>query len=109
MKVVFLPEVVDFFEELAWILYEKGYFGDYEWSSKYVEDLNIDIKNNLPIKRHRPAPPYYEKYGKDLYYAVFKKNRRTSYYTFFSKYDDYGQTVFLVCYIGNNHTEAQRL
>ena len=107
MKVVFLPEVVDFFEEFAWILYEKGYFWDYEWSRQYVEELNNDIKNNLPTKLHRPAPQFYEKYGKNLYYAVFKKNRRTSYYAFFSKYVDNEQTIFLVCYIGNNHTDAQ--
>jgi len=109
MKVVFIPEMVDFFEKLAWILYEKGYFGGYEWARKYVDELNFDIKTNLPEKQHRPAPAYYNKYGHDLYYAVFKKNRRTSYYAFFSKYDDNGQIVYLVCYIGNNHTDAHHL
>ena len=32
MSVEFLPEVVDFFEELAWTLHEKGYFEDYEYT-----------------------------------------------------------------------------
>ena len=109
MNVLATPDVQAYMQRLVFILNEKGYFSYEDDARRYVKDLYQDIKNNLPSKQHRPAPPYYEKYGKDLYYAVFKKNRRTSYYTFFSKYDDNGQTVFLVCYIGNNHTEAQRL
>ena len=109
MIVLFSPVVQEYFYELENILYEKEYYSyDYE-AIEYVDNLIFDIKNNLPSKQHKPAPPFYNKYGKDLYYAVFKKNRRTSYYAFFSKYSDHGQIVYLVCYIGNNHTDAQHL
>jgi len=109
MIVLFSPEVREYFYELENILYEKGYYSYEHKAIEYVDDLVFDIKINLPSKRHKPAPPYYDRYGKDLYYAVFKKNRRTSYYAFFSKYNDSGQTIYLVCYIGNNHTDAQHL
>ena len=36
MTVEFLPEVVVFFEDLAWDLFEEGYFGSYEFSRKYL-------------------------------------------------------------------------
>ena len=109
MKVLVTSEVQAYMKRLVCILYENGYFSYEDDARKYVTDLYDDIKNNLPSKQHKPAPPFYNKYGKDLYYAVFKKNRRTSYYAFFSKYSDHGQIVYLVCYIGNNHTDAQHL
>jgi hypothetical protein len=94
---------------LVLILYEKEYFSYEDDARKYVKDLYHDIETNLPKLRHRPAPKYYEKYGKDLYYATFRKNRRTHWYAFFSKYVENGETVYLVCYLGNNHTEAHHL
>jgi len=30
-----------------------------------------DIKINLPEKLHKPAPKYFDKYGKNMEYAVF--------------------------------------
>lgn len=74
MKVLFLPEVVDQFLELAEILYDKGYLGFKDAALAYSEELFLDIQTNLPIKvksgqrdslsgpppnqqpRHRPAP-----------------------------------------------------
>jgi len=109
MKVLVTSEVQAYMNRLVKILYEMGYFPFEHTAQKYVKELYDDIKINLPSKRHKPAPPYYNRYGKGLYYAVFKKNRRTSYYAFFSKYNDSGQTIYLVCYIGNNHTDAQHL
>ena len=77
--------------------------------SNYVNDLIFDIKTKLPTRQHKPAPPYYEKYGKELYYAIFKKNKRTSWYAFFSKYEENEKIVYLIRYIGNNHTDAHHL
>ena len=109
MRVLFVPEIQDYFYELENILYGKGYFSFEDAAIKYVDDLIYDIKTNLPSKHHKPAPKHYEKYGKELYYTVFKKNKRTSWYAFFSRYAENGETVYLVRYIGNNHTEAQHL
>jgi hypothetical protein len=109
MNVLFLPEIDDYFDELEDILYDKGYYSLKAPAKQYVDDLIFDIRNNLPAKRHRPAPPYYDKYGKGLYFTSFTKNKRTTWYAFFTKYEESGKTIYLVRYVGNNHTEAHHL
>ena len=64
---------------------------------------------NLPVKLHRPAPDYFNKYGKNMEYAVFKKNKHTQWYVFFRVYQKDGEIIYQVRYIGNNHTIAQYL
>jgi len=109
MKVIFLPDVRKYFNNLIPILYEKGYFGFRETAKKYVDDLFDDIEINLPIHSHKPAPKYFDKYGKGLYYAVFPKSKRTQWYAFFRIYQKNGEIIYQVRYIANNHTVAQYL
>ena len=109
MSVEFLPEAVDYFEELAWILYEKGYFGSYEFSKRYVDELTDNIKTFLPVRQHKPAPKHFDQYGKSMKYAVFKKNKRTAWYVFFKTYAKNGEIIYLVRYIANNHVIVQYL
>jgi len=106
MSVLFLPEIREYFSELEIILYEKGYFSYEDNAHKYADTLFFDIKTKLPLLRHKPAPKHFDKYGKDMYYAVFKKNRRTTWYAFFTKYEENGETIYLVRHIENNHTVA---
>lgn len=75
MKVLFLPEVEDYLFDLIEILYHKEYFGFKESAINYVVDLEIDIKNLLPSKIKRPAPPYFDKFGKKMLYSVFEKTK----------------------------------
>jgi hypothetical protein len=58
IKVLFLPEVVDQFLELAEVLYNKGYLGFKEIAIDYSEQLFNDIKVNLPIKVKKNAPKF---------------------------------------------------
>ena len=58
MSVLYTPEMEEYLDEMESILYEKGYYGTEEQACKYVDDLTNDIENNLPYKRHRPAPNY---------------------------------------------------
>jgi hypothetical protein len=109
MNVLILPEVRQYFYELSYILYEKDYFSFLDKSEQYVEELIRDIQENLPTKRHKPAPNHFDKYGKTMKYASFKKNRHTTWYAFFKTYEDNGQTFYLVRYIANNHVIAQYL
>ncbi|MDR0438146.1 MAG: hypothetical protein LBH22_07600 [Bacteroidales bacterium] len=109
MKVIFLPKVQEYYDNLEQILYEKGYFSFPESSKEYVKDLILDIKMNLPTKFKRPAPEHFDKYGKGMYYATFRKNKQTAWYAFFTKYNDNGKAIYLVRYIANNHTVAQHL
>ena len=109
MKVLAIPSVLNYIDKLVPILYKKGYFGFEDTAQKYVDELADDIFDNLPTKRHKPAPSYYDKYGKGMFYATFVKNRHTTWYAFFKTYEENGQTFYLVRYIANNHIIAQYL
>jgi len=109
MNVIFTPKMREYSKRLIRILFEEGYFGLEENAHKYVDELYFDIETNLSSKRHKPAPAHYDKYGKGMKYASFKKNRRTTWYAFFKTYSENGEIFYLVRYIGNNHTEAHHL
>jgi hypothetical protein len=49
MKVLFLPEVRVYFEELSVILYQKEYFGFFESALRYTDELFSEIENSLPL------------------------------------------------------------
>jgi hypothetical protein len=109
MKVIILPKVLDYLNELVYILYEKHYFSFLNSSVNYVDELLEDIEKDLPAKRHKPAPKYFDKYGKGMKYAAFRKNKHTTWYAFFKTYEENGKTFYLVRYIANNHVIAQYL
>ena len=107
MNVIILPEVLDYLEDLVITLYEKEYFGFVETSTNYVQELLDDIEINLPKFSSKPAPKHFDKYGKNMEYTVFKKNRRTHWYVFFRVYRTDKSVIYQVRYIANNHTIAQ--
>ena len=109
MKVLILPEVRQYFKELSYTLYEKGYFCFLDSSEKYVDDLVDDIKTNLPLKPKKPAPKHFDRYGKGMYYATFRKNKQTQWYAFFKMYRVNDEIIYQVRYISNNHVIAQYL
>ena len=108
MKVLALPEVRLYLKEIAQTLYQEDYFGFEETAIKYVEDLFNDIKTTLPARHKMLAPPYFERYGNRMYYSIFRKNKTTQWYVFFTIYKDKeDEIVYLVRYISNNHVIAQ--
>lgn len=109
MRIIFLPEVLDYFNELTKLLYEKGYFGFEENALRYVDDLMTQIRKTLPGKQKKEAPQYFNRYGKNMLYITIRKNKNTHWYVFFTIYQDKKETVYLVRYISNNHMIAQYL
>ena len=109
MKVLFSPAVRMYFRELEDILYEMEYFGFEDSAIQYVRSLIFDIEKYLHTSAKRKAPIYFERYGKNMYYSVFWKNRRTQWYAFFTVYEDNGALIYYVRYISNNHVIAQYL
>ena len=69
----------------------------------------FDIKTNLPLKLKKPAPPYFDRYGKKMLYSTFQKNKATQWYVFFNVYQKDGEITFIIRYISNNHVTAQHL
>lgn len=109
IKVLFLPEVVDQFLELAEILFDSGYFSFKDSAIKYSEQLFRDIKNNLHRKVKNDAPPYFKRYGNELFYSLFPKNKHTTWYVFYSIHEVDDDTIYLVRYLGNNHVISNKL
>ena len=109
MKIVFLPETLDYFNELSTILFERHYFGFEDNAVKYVDDLLSDIKKNLPKKVKKDAPSYFDRYGKGMKYTTFRKSRDTQWYVFFNIYRQDGDTIYLIRYISNNHVDARHI
>lgn len=109
MKVLFLPEVRQYFQELEDVLFEKEYFGFEESAVQYVRELILDIEKTLPVRVSKNAPPYFNRYGKGMQYAMFRKSKFTQWYAFFTKYQENGETIYLVRYISNNHVIAKYL
>lgn len=109
MKVLFLPEVRLYLQELEDILFEKEYFGFEESAVQYVRELIFEIENTLPMRVSKKAPHYFLRYGKGMHYSMFRKSKTTQWYVFFTKYQDNGEIVYLVRYISNNHVIAQYL
>jgi len=109
MIVLAIPKVRIYLQNLAITLYEKEFFGFEDSARKYVISLFEDIKNTLPTRLHKPAPKYFDRYGKNMKYAAFPKNKRTTWYVFFKMYWKNGEKIYLVRYIANNHTIAQHL
>jgi hypothetical protein len=109
MKVLFLPEVRVYFEELSVILYQKEYFGFFESALQYADELFSEIENSLPYKPKKIAPKYFDRYGEGMFYAFFKRNKNTSWYVFFNIYNTKEETFYFVRYISNNHIIAKYL
>ena len=110
MKIIALPEVVQYLNELIDILYNENYFAFKDSAIKYVEELKSDIRKNLPTRTKKPAPKYFtDRFGKGLYYATFQKNKRTQWYAFFRMYEVDGEIYYQVRHIENNHTATHYL
>jgi len=109
MRILAIPEVSEYLDDLVDILFEKEYFSYVEDAVDYVDELRNDIKTKLHTKIYKLAPPYFDKYGKNMKYAGFKKNKRTTWYVFFTTYLENGEKIYLIRYIANNHTVAQHL
>lgn len=109
MNVLYSPEVEDYLFELTEMLYQKEYFGFKDAATGYVRRLVFKIQNTLPISVKKLAPPYFNRYGKNLFYASFRMNKNSVWYVFFKTYSLNGKTIYLVRYISNNHVIAQHL
>ena len=103
IEIKYHRDVLLFLDELMDILIEKGYFSFYEYSAQYVEDLVNYVKNNISIKPHKSAPAHFSKYGSNMFYITYNRNKRTTWYIFFQKTDYF----YFVRYITNNHVAGQ--
>ena len=105
MSVYFTNDADNYFNELIDLLYDKQYFSFKENATEYVSSLTDEIIETLSIKAKHIAPKYFYRFGKNMYYASFRKSTRTTWYVFFTLHG----SNFLVRYITNNHVSAQHI
>ena len=108
MRIIFLPEALEYFNELTTILYQNEYFGFEESALNYVDELIDEINNSLHLRIKNPAPVPFEKFGKGLFYCSFRKNKHTTWYVFFTQYQIKDERVYLVRHISNDHEISSR-
>lgn len=99
MKIIFDKVVEIYLNDLIDVLYDKEYFGQRASAYDYVGWIIDSIQQNISQMPYKAAPPYFSRYGKDMYYTVFKRSDTTQWYVFFNLEED----VFYIRYIGNNH------
>lgn len=101
-NVEYLPEVVDYINDLTEILIDKQYFSYPENAKQYTSDLISEIENYIDSKKKHPAPSYFNRYGKNMHYIIYRPNRKTTWYVFFQHKDN----DYLIRFITNNHVKA---
>ncbi|MCD7901651.1 MAG: hypothetical protein LUH22_17875 [Bacteroides sp.] len=107
MKIIYAKEVRVYLWELIEMLYFKEYFGFKDLARKYVIELVTDIAATIHIRQKHKAPPYFSRYGNDLYYITFPKNKHTTWYFFFTHHP--ADNIYYIRYITNNHVAGHLL
>jgi hypothetical protein len=97
-KVVFNPEVEEYFETLLLNLFEKNYFSYVENAHDYVEAIVKYAVNYIPILPSKKAPLDIQNLG--THYITYTPNNRTTWYILFFK----NNNRYLVTHITNNHS-----
>ena len=95
--------VINYFNALTKILFEKEYFGFEESALEYIANLKKFVTDYISILPKHKAPDYFSKYEKNMQYISYPLNKRTTWYFFFRQENE----VYVICYITNNHFEGQ--
>jgi len=98
-EIRFHKNALNFLEELSMILIEENYFSFVEAADKYIEDIVNFILTNINNFPHKKAPEFFSKYGKDLLYIFYNRNKNTTWYIFFEKTEIH----YIIRHISNNH------
>ncbi|MDL2309972.1 hypothetical protein LJC39_02505 [Parabacteroides sp. OttesenSCG-928-B22] len=107
MKVVYSKLAEKYLKDLIDILYEGNYFSFESAAVEYVDSLTIKMESTIHLLPKHKAPEYFSKYGKDLYYITCPKNKRTTWYFFFTYHPD--SDIYYIRHITNNHVSAHLL
>lgn len=107
MKVAYTKVVQVYLWELIETLYCKNYFGFKAFAREYVLELINDMEATIHIKQKHKATGSFSRYGKDLWYVSYTKNKRTTWYFFFSYHP--ADDVYFIRYITNNHVAGHLL
>ena len=101
---IYQNNVLDFFNDLTYKLFDLEYFGFVESSENYIDRIVDFVEENIQNFPKRKTPLKLKRFGNN--YIFFKINLRTTWYIFFEEQNN----IFLITYILNNHcAEAKYL
>ncbi len=92
-------DIITYLDDLVDSLFARNYFHTEQAAQAYVSSIYDFIEFQLTSFPLKNTPPEIKQLG--LYYVVFRKSQRTSWYIFFEKKDN----RYLVTFITNNHME----
>lgn len=103
-KVIFKNAVLQYFDDLVYILFKEEYFGFSESAQSYTDKIVNFIISNISSFPHKKTPKSLQYLGSN--YIFYKSNTRTTWYIFFEKRD---QNYLITAIINNNSSEAKEL
>ena len=107
-EVVFTPQALLQFEESVKELVARNYFSEEDYAVDYMRDIFRHFALNLEHSVRTNAPAYFERYivdGHELYYVIYRKSSRTTWYAFFEELDK----VYSIVYLATNQLIGHRL
>ncbi len=107
MKILYAPNAKFYLSELTEILYYKNYFGFRQSAKDYVDSLTVEMESTIHIKQKHKSPSDFSRYGKDVWYVSYPKNKRTTWYFFFTYHPE--DDIYFIRYITNNHVAGHLL
>jgi hypothetical protein len=97
MKLFYRSDVVEYFNHLIDILFEKQYFSSRESSKRYVLKIKNEINKTIHLKQTYKTPDQLKHYG--LYYKKFTVSKGTTWVVIYVLIKD----TYYINYITNNH------
>ena len=101
-KVIFKSKVLEYFDELVFLLFKEEYFNYAENAQLYVDKIVDFVLLEIDSFPHKLTPQKLKYLGSN--YIFYKSNKRTTWYIFFEKKNN----NYLVTGIINNHCEEAK-
>jgi len=101
-RIIFKDKVLDYLDELVFILFKEEYFSYSENAQLYVDKIVDSIIVEINSFPHKNTPKKLQYLGSK--YIFYKSNNRTTWYIFFEKRNH----NYLITGIINNHCEEAK-
>lgn len=103
-KVIFKNTVLEYFDDLVYVLFKEEYFGFSESAQNYIHKIVNFIISSISTFPHKKTPKALQYLGSN--YIFYKPNVRTTWYIFFEKRS---QNYVITGITNNNSEEAKEL
>ncbi len=101
-KIIFKNNVLEYFDELVFLLFKEEYFSYAENAQLYVDKIVDFIFMEIKSFPHKRTPQKIKYLGSN--YVFYKANNRTTWFIFFEKQHN----KYLITSILNNHCEEAK-